>query len=88
MRKCLVAGLLSIGFGVLGLAVVLDGYYCRTSPRTPQPSQGRIYHEIVCHGANVYLTRTEYYALGFALPVMLTFAGAGIYLLNRWGKSR
>jgi hypothetical protein len=86
MQKCLVAGLLCFTFALLGLYVVLDGYYCQTRPRIPRPTEGRIYQDTVCHGADVYLTKREYFIFQLMLPVMAVSGMTAFYFFNRWGR--
>ena len=88
LQKCLVSVLLASAAVMLVLAVILDGYYCGNAPRIPQPSDGRVYRDIVCHGSDVYLTRTEYVGQWLILPLMLASGGTGIYLLNRLGRRK
>ena len=85
-QKWIVATVTSFAFAVLAFWVALDGYCCQNRPKNPDPYTGRIYLESMCHGAKVYVTLEEFYAIEWGLPVMGIIAASGFYLFNRWGK--
>ncbi len=83
LRKLLGIVLLGLGLSILVFTIISDRYYCLNGSRIPQPSDGKIYHDVVCHGSDVYLTRTEYIGQWLSLPMMIACGGTGVYLLAR-----
>lgn len=82
LKKGLIAGFLGLAIAGFALEIYLDGYYCRSRPTTPQPSEGRVVRHVVCHGTVVYLTRKEDLAFGVVIPSIFiaSFAiGALVY---------
>lgn len=81
LKKYLVVVFISLAVGGFALVLFLDGYYCRTRTSMPQPLEGRVVREVVCHGTVVYLTRNEYLTFKVILPAcfILSF-GVGAFL--------
>ena len=67
--KFILIAAICLAFGAFALSWHLDGLYYQTRPSQPQLAEGRVYATYVHHGALVYLSRSEKWALEFSSPL-------------------
>src|ERR1700730_6644816 len=88
LQKAAVFALLGVCLSTFAFMGYVDRHFYESRPRQPDPRSGRIYPEVVHHGARVYGTREQKLVCddGFLFFGIYALSAFGFYVLNRRWK--